>query len=184
LEAINMATSAAPTPTFTPEVAKAILEVNLASLENEQAATKAVIEAITDPNFKIDPKSRTAIQNAWHIVCSDIAFLEGIANLDFTKMSQEPAPPATIAEVVQHYQTNLPPAIARVRALAPQQLVTPLNFFGVFNFPAFIYTGFALNHHIHHRGQLSASLRPMGSVCPSIYGGSADVPFQMPEQAA
>jgi uncharacterized damage-inducible protein DinB len=29
---------------------------------------------------------------------------------------------------------------------------------------------------IHHRGQLSTYLRPMGSSCPSIYGPSADAP--------
>jgi uncharacterized damage-inducible protein DinB len=179
-----MATSAAATPTFTPEVAKAVLEMNLASLEQEQVATKAVFEAITDPNFKLDPKSRTAIENAWHIVCSDIAFLENIANLDFSKFTPEPAPPATIAEVINHYETNYPKAAARLRALTPQQLLTPINFANVFNFPAFVYTSFAVSHHIHHRGQLSASLRPMGSKVPAIYGGSADVPFQMPEQAA
>jgi uncharacterized damage-inducible protein DinB len=179
-----MASTAAPTPSFTPETAKAVLEMNLGSLEHEQTATKAVIEAITDPNFKLDAKARTAVENAWHIACSDISFLEGIANLSFEKMQAEPPAPATVAEVVQHYQENLPKALARVRALTPQQLVTPVSFFNVFNFPVFLYTNFLLNHHIHHRGQLAASLRPMGSKCPSIYGGSADVPFQVPEQAA
>jgi len=177
-----MATSAAPSPGFTPEIAKAVLEMNIATLENEQAATKAVFEAITDPNFKIDPKARTAIENAWHIVCSDLMFLNQIADLKF-EMSSEPPVPATIAEVIQHCDVEFPKAAARLRSLTPQQLLTPINFVGLFNFPAFMYTGFAVNHHIHHRGQLSASLRPMGSKCPSIYGGSADVPFQMPEAA-
>ena len=39
------------------------------------------------------------------------------------------------------------------------------------------YLGIATNHGIHHRGQLAAYLRPMGSKVPSIYGGSADEPF-------
>ncbi|MBA3442928.1 MAG: hypothetical protein H0T92_24045 [Pyrinomonadaceae bacterium] len=30
---------------------------------------------------------------------------------------------------------------------------------------------------VHHRGQLSTYLRPMGSTVPSIYGPSADEPF-------
>ena len=33
---------------------------------------------------------------------------------------------------------------------------------------------------IHHRGQLSTYLRPMGSKVPSIYGGSYDEPFMPP----
>ena len=178
-----MASQATPGPTFTPEVAKTVCEMNLQSLEQEQTATKSVFEAITDPNFKLDPKARTAIENAWHIACSDIAFLNAIADgkFDFTG---EPTPPATIEEVIHHYRTELPKAAARVRAMTPQQLATPINFANIFNFPAFIYTGFCVNHHIHHRGQLAAALRPMGSKCPSIYGGSADVPFEMPEQAA
>jgi len=44
--------------------------------------------------------------------------------------------------------------------------------------PAAMYLGFLNNHSIHHRGQLATYLRPMGSKCPSIYGGSYDEPFQ------
>src|ERR1700749_4860827 len=120
-----MATSAAPTPTFTPEVAKAVLEMNLQSLEFEHPATKAVFEAITNQNFKIDDKARTAIENAWHIVCSDIGFLEAIANQKFDFTPEGP-PPATIAEVIKHYETELPKATARLRAMTPQQLLTPI----------------------------------------------------------
>jgi uncharacterized damage-inducible protein DinB len=44
--------------------------------------------------------------------------------------------------------------------------------------PAVTYLGFMNSHSIHHRGQLSVYLRPMGAKVPSIYGGSADEPFQ------
>jgi uncharacterized damage-inducible protein DinB len=175
--------ASAATPTFTPEIAKTIVEMNLASLEHEQAATKSVFEAITQPNFKIDPNSRSAIELAWHIVCSDLMFLDQIANLKF-EMHGEPPVPATIDEVIRHYETEFPKSAARLRSLTPQQLLTPINFVNIFNFPAFMYTNFAVNHHIHHRGQLAASLRPMGSKCPSIYGGSFDVPFEMPGETA
>jgi uncharacterized damage-inducible protein DinB len=46
-----------------------------------------------------------------------------------------------------------------------------------------MYLQFMLMHLSHHRGQLSTYLRPMGSKVPSIYGGSADEPFQMPAKA-
>ena len=36
------------------------------------------------------------------------------------------------------------------------------------------FIGFANNHSIHHRGQLAAYLRAMGSKVPNIYGPSAD----------
>jgi uncharacterized damage-inducible protein DinB len=39
----------------------------------------------------------------------------------------------------------------------------------------------SLKHGIHHRGQLSAYLRPMGAKVPSIYGPSADEKTQSAE---
>ena len=36
------------------------------------------------------------------------------------------------------------------------------------------FVGFANNHSVHHRGQLAAYLRAMGSKVPNIYGPSAD----------
>jgi uncharacterized damage-inducible protein DinB len=61
--------------------------------------------------------------------------------------------------------------------MTAEQLATPVDFLGVFNLPAVFYLGFVNNHSIHHRGQLAAYLRPMGSKVPSIYGGSADEPM-------
>jgi uncharacterized damage-inducible protein DinB len=68
--------------------------------------------------------------------------------------------------------------IERVRSLSAQQLSAPLDFMGAFNLPAVAYLGFLNNHSIHHRGELATYLRPMGSKCPSIYGGSYDEPWQ------
>jgi uncharacterized damage-inducible protein DinB len=70
---------------------------------------------------------------------------------------------------------NFTRAMSRVRA--PEQLTTPVDFLGAFNFPAVLYLSFVNNHSIHHRGQLSVYLRPMGAKVPSIYGGSADEPW-------
>ena len=57
----------------------------------------------------------------------------------------------------------------------PADKLTPtLSFFGAFNWPAVQFIGFANNHSIHHRGQLAAYLRAMGSKVPNIYGPSAD----------
>jgi hypothetical protein len=51
----------------------------------------------------------------------------------------------------------------RVRAMFGAQLMTPVDFLGVFNLPAAFYLGFLNNHSIHHRGELATYLRPMGS---------------------
>jgi uncharacterized damage-inducible protein DinB len=44
----------------------------------------------------------------------------------------------------------------------------------MFQMPAVMYLQFAVHHSIHHRGQLSAYLRAMGSKVPAIYGESYD----------
>jgi uncharacterized damage-inducible protein DinB len=62
--------------------------------------------------------------------------------------------------------------------LSAEQLLTPIEFAGVFHLPAAFYLAFLNNHSIHHRGELATYLRPMGSKVPSIYGGSYDEPFQ------
>jgi uncharacterized damage-inducible protein DinB len=49
-----------------------------------------------------------------------------------------------------------------------------LSFFGMFEWPRLRFIGFANNHSVHHRGQLAAYLRAMGSKVPDIYGPSAD----------
>jgi uncharacterized damage-inducible protein DinB len=49
-----------------------------------------------------------------------------------------------------------------------------LDFFGFMKMPRAQFVVFASNHSIHHRGQLAAYLRAMGSKVPNIYGPSAD----------
>jgi uncharacterized damage-inducible protein DinB len=49
-----------------------------------------------------------------------------------------------------------------------------IDFRGMFQMPAISYLTFSSNHSIHHRGQLSVYLRPMGAKVPAIYGESFD----------
>ncbi len=58
--------------------------------------------------------------------------------------------------------------------LSNEQLVKIVDFRGLFQLPAVMYLDFLLHHSIHHRGQLSMYLRPMGAKVPSIYGESYD----------
>jgi len=62
----------------------------------------------------------------------------------------------------------------RLSGLTGEQLVKVLDFRGVFQLPAVMYLEFTVKHSVHHRGQLSTYLRPMGSKVPAIYGESYD----------
>lgn len=171
-----MATSV---PSYTPDMAKVVAELGLQSMEYEFATNKKVIAAVTKPEFKLDPKSRTALEQAWHIATADVVFMENISEMSFSPEERYKEQPNTIAEIVAWYDKKLPEAIGKVRQLTADQLATPVSFYGIWNYPLFMYLEFAVKHSVHHRAFLAASLRPMGSKVPSIYGGSADEPFEM-----
>ena len=167
----------APTPDFVLGYRALMLN----DLAREVETTKKVLAAVPDgkKEYRPDPCARTAWELAWHLANSDVQFLDGIADLKFnmTNPTAEDKP-KTIAEAVDWYGRNMKRGADRVGALSAEQLLTPIEFFGVFNLPAALYLGFLNNHSIHHRGELATYLRPMGSKVPSIYGGSYDEPFQ------
>lgn len=163
---------------LTPEFVLGYRAMMLDGIAREAESTKRVINAVPDAksDYRPDPNARTAKDLAWHIANTDIQFLDGIADLKFNMASPENKP-QTSAEVVAWYDENIKRGLARVASMTAEQLLTPVEFFGVFNLPAALYLGFLNNHSIHHRGELTTYLRPMGSKVPSIYGGSYDEPF-------
>ncbi|MGA8272299.1 MAG: DinB family protein [Candidatus Sulfotelmatobacter sp.] len=164
---------------LTPEFALGYCAMMLDGIAREAEITKKVIAAVPDAasGYRPDPKARTAKELAWHLANTDVQFLDGIAGLNFTMQTPEHKP-QTSAEVAAWYDENMKRGLASVAAMTAEQLLTPVNFAGVFNLPAVLYLGFLNNHSIHHRGELATYLRPMGSKVPSIYGGSYDEPFQ------
>ena len=168
-------------PQCTPEFALGFRQAMLDGVTREMEVTKQVFAAIPDDKsgYKPDPHARSAWELAWHIANTDVQFLDGIGNLNFTMENPpEEEKPKNVAELVAWYDKNFKRAAAKVADLSAEQLLTPVNFMGAFEFPVVFYLGFLNNHSIHHRGQLATYLRPMGSKVPSIYGGSYDFPFQ------
>jgi uncharacterized damage-inducible protein DinB len=147
------------------------------SLDFEFATTKKVLAAVNDGDWKPDPKARCAKELAWHIVASEIWFLNGIANQDFTPEDEKSKMPPTLEGIIAYYVAEFPKAMARVKALPGNKLAEIVDFYGM-KMPNINYLGFALVHSVHHRAQLSTYLRPLGGKCPDIYGGSADFPWQ------
>ena len=169
----------APQPALTQDFAVAQRELMLKGLEREMETTKKILAAVPDSkrDFRLDPKSRTAWELAWHLASCDVQMLDEVADRKFDMAPRFKQEPKDVADLVNWYETNFLRAANRVRAMTPEQLTTPVDFAGVFTFPVVFYLGFVNNHSIHHRGQLAAYLRPMGSKVPSIYGGSADEPW-------
>ncbi len=163
---------------MTPQEAQGLSKYLFQTLDIEFATTRKVLAAVPGDqlNFKLGEKGRTAAQLMWHMVQSDRGFGEGIANLKFDFPSED-AQPKTKDEILAVFDRDILPIYARVKALTPEQLATPVNFMNFADLPAVIYAGWWAHHIIHHRGQLSTYLRAMNAHVPSIYGGSADEPF-------
>jgi uncharacterized damage-inducible protein DinB len=148
--------------------------------EGEYPATCQVLAAVKDDNrdYKPDPKSRTAWELATHLALADIWFMESIVNGAFEwnpdAVKQAESQFKTANDLAEFYKKTFPEKLKQLRALPGEKLTPALNFFGAMTMPTVQYIGFANNHSVHHRGQLAAYLRAMGSKVPNIYGPSAD----------
>jgi len=142
--------------------------------ENESKTTRKVIARIPEgSDYRPDPKSRTASQIAWQIACEEKMIIEA---LETGKVEWNPPPaPATIKELLATYDTQSADILRRWKALPAERWNGALDFFGRQR-PASPMAWSFLFDIVHHRGQISTYLRPMGSTVPQIYGPSGDEP--------
>lgn len=165
---------------MTPAEAKAAGDAMARSWEREFPATAQVLAAVKNDNrdYKPDAKSRTAWEVAKHLATADVWFMDCIISGKFTfdpeAAKQAEAALANVDDVVAFYRKTFAEKMAALRAMSGDQLAATLDFMGFLKMPAADFIGFATNHSIHHRGQLAAYLRAMGSKVPNIYGPSAD----------
>jgi hypothetical protein len=134
---------ATPQQGVTPEFAVAFRDLMLDGIIRELPITKKVLAAVPDAksDYRPDPHARTAWELAWHLANTDVQFLDGIGDLKFS-MNIPESKPKIIAELIDWYEKNFTRAADKVRSLTPEQLVTPVDFMGAFNFPAVFYLGF------------------------------------------
>jgi uncharacterized damage-inducible protein DinB len=125
--------------------------------------------------YRPHERSPSAEQLVWTLAGELRACLEVIAK-NKTEWRQETAPPLSEMlelfeqwsnELIDHAKTLNEDAWDRVAQFYYQGKVVSEQRLGQFLW-------FILFDAIHHRGQLSAYLRPMGGTVPAIYGPSAD----------
>jgi uncharacterized damage-inducible protein DinB len=165
---------------MTPDQAKAAAEMFATLWQDEFPATCQVLAAVKDDtrDYRPDPKSRTAWQLAAHIATSDLWFIDCIKNGRF-HFDREQAKKAedgfsNINDIVEFYKRSFPEKLRALASMPGTDMIETIDFFNLMKRSRASWIGFANNHSIHHRGQLAAYLRPMGSKVPNIYGPSAD----------
>ena len=140
----------------------------------ESETTRKVLARIPDGNdYRPDPKSRTAREIAWQIVGEEKMIIEALEN---GGAEWAPPPlPATMKEVLSAYEKQSADIVRRWAALPAARWEGTVEFFGQKR-PASPMAWSFLFDIIHHRGQITTYLRPMGSTVPQVYGPSADEP--------
>lgn len=141
---------------------------------DESKTTRNVLARIPEASaYRPDPKSRTAHEIAWQIVCEEKMIIEA---LESGKADWAPAPkPATMKEVLAAYEEQSADIIRRWSDLPAERWEGALEFFGSER-PGSPMAWSFLFDIVHHRGQITTYLRPMGSTVPRIYGPSGDEP--------
>jgi uncharacterized damage-inducible protein DinB len=147
--------------------------------EREAPAMRKVIERVPEgSDYKPDPKSRSAKDIAWQIVREEIVLGEGLAQ-GFLDWKDIPAP-ATMNEVLTAYDRDHAAATKKMQSLPLEGWTrqVPFKYEGkeFSRSTGFEHAWGFFFDLIHHRGQLTTYLRPMGAKVPQIYGPSADEP--------
>ncbi|HUE76314.1 MAG TPA: DinB family protein [Longimicrobiales bacterium] len=141
---------------------------------DESHTTLRVLERIPEgSDYRPDPKSRTAQQIAWQIVGEERAIVEA---LETGRMDWNPPPmPDTMGEIVAAYARQSGEIARRWKDLPAERWGGSVDLFGTERPAAAMAWSFFFDI-IHHRGQITTYLRPMGSTVPQVYGPTADEP--------
>lgn len=141
----------------------------------ESETTRKVLSRIPEnSDYRPDPKSRTAQEIAWQIVCEEKMLIEA---LESGKADWSPAPmPVQMKDICEAYEKQCADVKQRFSELPTERWNGALQWFGSER-PASPMAWSFLFDIVHHRGQITTYLRPMGSTVPQIYGPSADEPM-------
>ena len=168
-----------------PDQAEFLLSFLLPQLKAEQSATKKILESVPPDqgDYKPDAKCMSAFQLCWHLAACEIWFLDAVIHRRFDEdIVPRPAGVKTGRDVAQWYEEAFTRRMPLLEALSGEDLATPVDYIGLRNDPAVAYLNIAIRHSVHHRGQLSAYLRPMGAKVPAIYVESGDEPYPPVEE--
>lgn len=164
---------------LTHDHAHFLFEFLLPQLGSEHATTMRVLESVPPAQeaYRPAPQCRSAFELARHIAFTEMWFLDGVLELQLGEDEVPPGGVTTCGHVCHWYRENFAKRIAALKALSSEHLATPVNFIGLRTYPAVVLLNNAIRHSVHHRGQLSAYLRPMGARVPAIYVESGDESF-------
>ena len=164
---------------MTPTEARTIASFLVSTIASEIPQTLNVFKAVPADrsDYRPDALSKTAMGLVRHLTLEDEWLLNGVADGHFVAWVDETDACGLMspADAIAAYQTRIPAALERVKALSDEALTREVDMLGAVKAPAVVFLSIALRHSCHHRGQLTSYLRAMGGKVPSIYGPTADM---------
>lgn len=159
-----------------------VAEALLPEFDHEMTVTRRLLERIPEDKFewKPHPKSMSLIALAAHVATIPSWGAPTLKQPELDLGGVPPnAAPASRAALLAQFDTNVAETRAALvgRTDAELMQIWSLKHNGqkIFTMPrASVWRGFVMNHHIHHRAQLSVYLRLNDVPVPAMYGPSAD----------
>lgn len=155
----------------------------IAELQHEAASTKRILEKVPEGKFdwKPHPKSMTLGRLASH-VAELPGFLNSILTMDevdFAKGDYKPSFATTPEELKAVFQQKLDEVLKTLQNTTDEKMHTNFTLRSgdhvIATVPRIVAVrSMALNHIIHHRGQIAVYLRLLDVPVPGMYGPSAD----------
>ncbi len=163
----------------------AIKDGMIMEYKHEMANTRKMLERVPfeKAEYKPHEKSRAMANEAFHIV-NILTWIPRILNnpgFDVAQPGALPKPdvPKNNKELLTQFDKNYADSLKALENATDEALMTPWTFRNgehvIFTLPRVAaIRNVGLNHHYHHRGQMSVYLRLAGVPVPGMYGPSAD----------
>lgn len=155
----------------------------IAELKHEAASTKRILERVPEGKFdwRPHPKSMSLGRLAAH-VAELPGFLNSILTVDefdFARGDYKPSPASTPQELMNVFEQKLDEVVQTLQNTTDEKMQASFTLRSgdhvLATLPRVVaIRSMALNHIIHHRGQIAVYLRLLDIPVPGMYGPSAD----------
>ena len=154
--------------------------IYLKELEAEAAASRKCLERISENLFDWKPHEKSMKLGYLALLVAEvpkwIRTMVEDSELDFATFKH--FEPKTTAELVAHFDENMNGAKKALENMSDEEMAQPFalksNGELIYSSPKQEHISSAINHSVHHRGQLTVYMRLNDIEVPSIYGPSAD----------
>jgi len=156
-------------------------EPMIAEIQHEAATTRKMLERVPQESLSWQPheKSMTLGRLASHIAMLPGIFIAKLNQDEVDRSEIKPLPTDSMTAILEAFDQNITSSLELLKTQSEERLLSSWRYRDgekvVFEMPRVaVIRLIALNHLIHHRGQLSVYLRLLNVPLPSVYGPTAD----------